>query len=72
MVAGATPVGGELSDALLAEGRAAWGQGGAGESDADRRDRIERAMRDAEKQRDRLLDQLTRQAEALAASRRLH
>ncbi|WP_052360140.1 MotA/TolQ/ExbB proton channel family protein [Solidesulfovibrio alcoholivorans] len=45
--AGATPVGGELSDALLAEGRAAWGQGGAGESDADRRDRIERAMRDA-------------------------
>lgn len=45
--AGATPVGGELSDALLAEGRAAWGQGGPGESDADRRDRIERAMRDA-------------------------
>ena len=32
----------------------------------------ERAMRDAEKQRDRLLDQLTHQAEALAASRRLH
>ena len=32
----------------------------------------ERAMRDAEKQRDRLLDQLTRQAEALAATRRLH
>ena len=29
-------------------------------------------MRDAEKQRDRLLDQLTRQAEALAATRRLH
>ena len=32
----------------------------------------ERAMRDAEKQRDRLLDQLARQADALATTRRLH
>lgn len=32
----------------------------------------QKTMRDAEKQRDRLLDQLTRQASALAASRRLH
>ena len=45
--AGAMPVGGELSAAVLAAGRSAWQQGAAGESDVDRRDRIERAMRDA-------------------------
>lgn len=42
-----TSPGGELSDALLAQGRRALERRRSSESDADHRDRIERTMRDA-------------------------